>query len=122
MKRIPLVVVASLLLAAPLGAEEPLPAVAKLVEAGKAVLVDVRSEREWKAGHLAKAIWMPVADIARGTADLSPLPKDKPVYLHCAVGPRARYAAGVLKDKGYDARPLGAGPAELARAGFAVAR
>lgn len=123
MRQLGLVLAASLLLAATsLRAEEPLPAVARLVEGGRAVLVDVRSEREWKAGHLAKAIWIPVDLIARGTADLSPLPKDRPVYLHCAVGPRARYAARVLKEKGYDARPLDAGPAALEKAGLAAAK
>jgi rhodanese-related sulfurtransferase len=56
-----------------------------------------------------------------GQADLSSLPKDQPVYLHCSVGGRARYAANVLKNKGYDARPLDLNPAGLAKAGFAPA-
>ena len=114
--------VTALGLAGPALSEEPLPSVAKLVDANKAVIVDVRSEREWSSGHLAKAVWIPVDRIRSGKADLSALPKDKPVYLHCAVGGRARTAASVLKEKGYDARPLDAGPAELVKAGFAPAK
>lgn len=96
-------------------------AAARLVNAGKAVIVDVRSEKEWKQGHLAKAIWIPVQQIAFGQPDLSALPKDRPVYLHCAVGGRARFAARILKGKGFDARPLDLSPAELVKAGFAAA-
>ena len=100
----------------------PLAEVVKEVNAGKAVLVDVRSDREWASGHLEKAISMPVDQIAAGKADLSRLPKDRPVYLHCSVGARSSYAARVLKPKGYDARPLDAGPAQLVKAGFAPAK
>lgn len=100
----------------------PLATIAKEVAAGRAVIVDVRSEREWAAGHLALAISMPVDQIAAGKVDLSRLPKDKPVYLHCSVGARSRSAARILQPKGYDARPLDAGPAQLVQAGFAPAR
>lgn len=92
------------------------------VRAGRAVLVDVRSPSEWNAGHLADARLLPAAAIASGKADLSALPKDRPVYLHCAVGGRARFAAGVLSQKGFDARPLDASPRRLVEAGFPPAR
>lgn len=113
-----------------LGATSPSPAqpapllsqVVKDVESGTAVIVDVRSQREWASGHLAKAIPMPVDQIAAGKADLAVLPKDRPVYLHCAVGARARSAARILKEKGYDARPLDASPAQLLKAGFKPAK
>lgn len=102
-------------------AQETPVAAAKLVNAGKAVIVDVRSEREWRNGHLAKAIWIPVQRIATGQADFSVLPKDQPVYVHCAVGGRARFAASIMRNKGFDARPLDLGPADLVKAGFAPA-
>ena len=99
-----------------------LSAIAKEVNDGKAVIVDVRSEREWASGHLAKAIPMPVDQIAAGRADLSRLPKDRPVYIHCAVGARSRSAARILAPKGYDVRPLDASPAQLVASGFAPAK
>ncbi len=101
---------------------EPLPAVAKLVNSGKAVIVDVRSEPEWKANHLAKAIWMPVDQVMSGKAHLEVLPKNEPVFVHCAMGPRARAAAKVMKEKGIDARPLDVGPTQLEKAGLEQAK
>jgi rhodanese-related sulfurtransferase len=97
-------------------------AVLREVKAGRAVLVDVRSPGEWSAGHLAEARLIPTTAIASGKADLSALPKDRPVYLHCSVGGRARFAASVLRQKGFDARPLDASPRQLVEAGFRPAR
>ena len=110
--------------AAPALAQSPavLAGVAKEVNEGKAVLVDVRSDREWASGHLAKAMSMPVDQIAAGKADLTRLPKDRPVYIHCSVGARSAYAARALRPKGYDARPLDAGPVQLVAAGFSPAK
>jgi rhodanese-related sulfurtransferase len=89
------------------------------VAAGRAVLVDVREREEWSAGHLAAARAIPLSVVrSNPRAAARSLPGDRPVYLHCAAGPRARKAAALLLPLGIDARPLKQGYVELVNAGF----
>jgi rhodanese-related sulfurtransferase len=86
---------------------------------GKAVLIDVREQGEWDIGHLKAASLVSLSLLSKdGESVSSTLPKDKPIYLHCRSGSRALNAAGILKSKGYDARPLAAGFGDLVKAGF----
>jgi rhodanese-related sulfurtransferase len=105
--------------------KDTLDTVRKAVADGKAVLVDVREADEWKDGHLADAKHLALSDLKAGVpADKlkKTLPEGKVVYLHCASGKRCLKAADLLKDKGYDVRPLKAGFEDLARAGFPKAK
>ena len=96
-------------------------AVREKLEEETAVLIDVREESEWDAGHLEDAEHMPLSKLGK-TAErdklLKKLPKDKVVYLHCKSGGRSLVAADLLKDEGYDLRPLKAGYKDLLKAGF----
>jgi phage shock protein E len=91
----------------------------------KAVLMDVREMQEWDQGHLRDARLLP---LSRLTAEPSSpewqkiLPKDKPVYLHCASGVRCLKAARILRQEGYDARPLKEGYKDLVKQGFPRAK
>jgi len=87
----------------------------------KAVLIDVREQKEWDAGHLKDADLLPLSKLKAGVpADEldKKLPKGKVVYLHCKSGGRCLLAADVLKGKGYDVRPLKEGYEDLMKAGF----
>lgn len=101
--------------------KDSLDVVKKNVKEKKAVLVDVREESEWKAGHVEKAVFLPLSGL-RG--DLGPeeiakrLPKDKIIYTHCAVGKRALTAGDILAKHGYKVRPLKPGYKDLLKAGF----
>lgn len=90
----------------------------------KAVLVDVREQKEWDAGHIDGAILLPLSQLQKLDADAvaKVLPKDKIVYCHCAVGRRAMTAGDVLKKHGYDVRPLKAGYSVLVDEGFPKAK
>lgn len=90
----------------------------------KAVLVDVRSEDEWKEGHLKSALHLPITELAKlNEAEIrEKLPKDKIIYTHCAVGARALRAGKIIEKFGYDIRPLKPGYEELVKAGFEVAK
>jgi rhodanese-related sulfurtransferase len=95
----------------------------------EAVLIDVREQREWDAGHLADATLVPLSVLAgKGptpelAAELqSKLPKGKTVYCHCRSGGRVLRAAPILKELGYDIRPLKAGYEDLLQAGFPKAQ
>jgi phage shock protein E len=104
-------------------AEEPLkhtedtPATVKAnVDAGKALIVDVREQEEWDAGHLKAAILIPKSKLVANL--LKKLPKDKVIYTHCGRGGRALVCGEVLKKAGYDVRPLKANYKQLGEAGL----
>jgi rhodanese-related sulfurtransferase len=99
---------------------DPPAAVKKAVADKTAVLVDVREKTEWDDGHIKDAVFLPLSALKDGLpADArEKLPKDKPVYLHCASGRRCLKAADALKKLGYDARPLKQGYQDLIDAGF----
>ena len=76
-----------------------------------AVYIDVRTEREFAAGHPRGAVNIPVAfpDPARGmvmNADFVKVvegnfPKDRRIIVGCQAGPRSNAAAGLLQQAGY---------------------
>lgn len=106
--------------------KDSLDLVKKNVDDGKAVLIDVREPSEWNAGHLAQAILKPLKQLGKRGGDpaamMKDVPKDKIVYCHCRAGGRALMAANILKDLGYDVRPLKPGFSELLKAGFPEAK
>lgn len=100
--------------------EDSLDDVKKAVEAGKAVLVDVRELVEWKAGHVKGAVHMPFRAMQE-KVDAKKVKeefKDKIVYTYCAVGMRALKAGQILAKLELDIRPLKPGYDELVKAGF----
>ena len=62
-------------------------------------LVDVREVQEFKQGHIAGAVNIPLSQIERR---LNEIPKDKPVYLYCRSGMRSKQAAKLLSRHGYN--------------------
>ncbi len=66
----------------------------------KTQLVDVRTEQEYKSGHLSGAINVPLADIQKG--DLSKIDKNASVKLYCRSGRRASEAKLILERSGYN--------------------
>lgn len=101
--------------------KDTLAMVRERVAAGTALLVDVREKREWDAGHVKGAVFLPLSDLRNGiNAEklAERLPKDRVIYTHCAKGVRSCMAADVLTRYGYDVRPLKPGYRELIAAGF----
>jgi rhodanese-related sulfurtransferase len=91
------------------------------VKSGKALIVDVREQREWDAGHVKGAILLPQSKLNqddRLPELLKLLPKDKIIYTHCRAGGRALMCGDILKKQGYDVRPLKPGFDDLLQAGF----
>ncbi len=120
-----MMLLALLLCAAVVQAAEPtndsLSVVKQNLEAGKAVLLDVREIDEWNSGHLAVAGLLPLSRIERGvSADqlAQVAPGDKIIYLHCAYGSRSVSAAGLLRKTGRDVRALKQGYDDLLKFGF----
>lgn len=59
------------------------------------MLIDVRDEAEFKAGHLPTAVNIPVDQLEKKAATL---PKDKPIVFICATGARSGEAYYMMKD------------------------
>ena len=115
--------VGSLLFAqdAPTHTKDSLATVKENIKAGKAIVVDVREQTEWDAGHLKGAILIPQSKLkveSELAALLKTLPKDKVIYTHCKGGGRALACGEILKKQGYDVRPLKSGYEALLEAGF----
>lgn len=86
------------------------------IESGEAILIDVRPEEEYAAGHVPGAISI---SLERLREDVTILPRDKPVFAYC----RGRYcvlsheAVEILAEEGFRARRLPVGVAEWKAAG-----
>lgn len=66
----------------------------------EAKLIDVRSQEEYAAGHLAGAVWISHGEISGKIADVAP-DRSTPVYLYCRSGRRSGIAKDALTQKGY---------------------
>jgi rhodanese-related sulfurtransferase len=78
---------------------------------GEVIVIDVRPDDEYEAGHLPFARSMPLAELKTRLAEL---PKDKPVIAYCR-GPFCLMsvdAVQLLRSKGFDAVQLREGVAE----------
>jgi len=92
---------------------------ARRLRDGDVVVLDVRPEAEYRAGHVAGAVSLPVAELTRRLRDL---PKDRMVVAYCR-GPYCVYAddaVRVLIRRGYHAVRLEDGYPEWARGGLPV--
>jgi phage shock protein E len=61
-------------------------------------VLDVRTPKEYAAGHVPGAVNIPYDQVA---SQLAEIPKDKEVVLYCHSGRRAGLAAEVLEANGY---------------------
>lgn len=92
---------------------------AQRVRDGDVVVLDVRPEPEYRAGHITGAVSLPVKEITRR---LRTIPKDRQVVAYCR-GPFCVYAddaVRALRRRGYRAARLDEGYPEWARAGLPV--
>ena len=71
-----------------------------------ALLVDVREGDEFSRGHIPKAINLPLSQLRSRYVEL---PKDRDIWVCCAVGQRAYFAARFLTQHGYRSRNLSGG-------------
>lgn len=87
---------------------------------GEVMVLDVRPEAEFQAGHLPYAQSMPLEELKKRLADL---PRDKPVVAYCR-GPfclLAKEAVELLRQEGFSAIRLEDGVAEWRASGLPVA-
>ena len=61
-------------------------------------VIDVRTETEWKTGHLEGALHIEWQDILKIPSDIQ---KDEEIYLYCRSGNRSGKATKILLEAGY---------------------
>jgi rhodanese-related sulfurtransferase len=66
---------------------------------GEAILIDVRQENEWNAGHAPMATLIPLAELPD---HLDELPRDRLIICACRSGGRSLRAATFLQEEGFD--------------------
>jgi rhodanese-related sulfurtransferase len=76
-----------------------------LIDAG-ALLVDVREDFEWQAGHAEMARHVPLGELEERVGEL---PRDKQLVLVCRAGGRSARATAFLLGSGFQASNLAGG-------------
>ena len=90
----------------------------QLVDDG-ALLLDVREDVEWQAGHAPQATHLPMSRIG---ASVDQLPTDRLIVCVCHVGARSAAVAEALNNAGYTAANLAGGMDAWQAAGLPVVR
>lgn len=72
----------------------------EVVQLEEAFILDVRTEEEYKYGHIENAVHISVDDLRE---KLSILPTDKRIYVYCHTGLRSYIATRILKGNGFNA-------------------
>jgi rhodanese-related sulfurtransferase len=79
---------------------------AQVAELGEVQLVDVRTNAEWEAGHLAGARHVPLEQVGTVAGEID---QSQPVVFYCRVGERSALAAEAFRGAGFDAYTMAGG-------------
>ena len=82
-----------------IGEVEPAEAV-MLINREHALVLDVREDAEFAAGHVAEAKHIPLGQLTSRLAELEKW-KDKPIVINCQSGMRSSNACAVLRQNGF---------------------
>ncbi len=82
-----------------------------------AILLDVREDAEWRAGHAPKARHLP---LGRLPSRLREVPSNRTIVTVCRSGARSARAATLLTGEGHDVVNLSGGMHAWVRAGLPV--
>lgn len=73
----------------------------EMMDAGDAVVLDVREQSEYDEGHIPGAVLLPVGSIDGDTAAAVIPEKSATVLVYCRSGNRSKTAASALAELGY---------------------
>ena len=73
----------------------------EMMDSQEALILDVREQEEFDAGHIPGAVLLPVGTIAEDTAAAVIPEKDTVVLVYCRSGNRSKTASQALVDLGY---------------------
>jgi rhodanese-related sulfurtransferase len=74
---------------------------ARIVESNNAVIIDVRTQEEWDAGHIPGAIHIPLSEV-KGRLDEFKAFEGKTLVMQCRSGKRSASAGKILLSAGYE--------------------
>jgi rhodanese-related sulfurtransferase len=86
-----------------------------------AVVLDVREDDEWAAGHAVGAVHIPLGEVPLRFGELGELSPDRPVHVICRSGGRSARAVEWLAEHDVPAVNVGGGTAAWARSGRPMA-
>jgi rhodanese-related sulfurtransferase len=95
----------------------PVPAVVVADLPASTVLLDVRENDEWAAGHAPAAVHVPMGQIVQRLDELATAFPDRPVHVVCRSGGRSARVTAHLKQAGWDAVNVEGGMRAWAAAG-----
>ena len=72
-----------------------------MMDAGDVIVLDVREQSEFDAGHIPGAVLLPVGTITKDTAAAAIPELDAVVLVYCRSGNRSKTASKSLADLGY---------------------
>jgi len=72
----------------------------QLINHKNALVLDVREESEYKAGHILNAKWIPLGKLAERVGELE-RHREQPIVVVCRSGNRSASACSMLGKKGY---------------------
>jgi rhodanese-related sulfurtransferase len=91
-------------------AQPDVPVIAPADVSDNAIILDVREDDEWNAGHIEGAVHVPLTAVAnRMSYEPGELLTDDPIVVTCKGGGRASRAAAWLNANGFDAVVLDGG-------------
>ena len=67
------------------------------------VLLDVREDDEWTAGHAPKAVHVPMGQVSQRLEEIAAAIADRPVHVVCRSGARSARITAYLSEIGLDA-------------------
>lgn len=73
----------------------------QMMNAGGVIVLDVREQDEYDAGHIAGAVLLPVGTVDETSAQNAIPSKDSTVLVYCRSGNRSKTASQKLADLGY---------------------
>ncbi len=73
---------------------------ATLIKKAKPLILDVRTPREFKRGHLKDAVLIPVQELEKRMKEILGY-KDRDILIYCATGNRSTVASKILNDSGF---------------------
>lgn len=69
-----------------------------LIDTGGYFILDVRTQEEYDAGHIADSVLIPHDQLS---GRLNEVPKGVPILVYCRTARRSSIASGILTDNGY---------------------
>ena len=73
----------------------------QMMDHQEVIVLDVREQHEYDAGHIPGAVLLPVGSIKKDTAEAVIPSLDSAVLVYCRSGNRSRTAAAALANLGY---------------------